>query len=232
MEENAKDTNSIRAMFARIAPRYDLLNRIITAGQDRRWRQEAIQRLDLTAQSMVLDAGAGTGDLAIAITQMNSNARVVACDITAEMVAIGRERSNCRQVDWVLADVQKLPFAPASFGGVVSGFLLRNVMEVDSALQEQYRVLRQGGRIVSLDTSPPRKNLVRPFLEFYLNRIIPLMGRLIAGDELAYTYLPKSTSSFLTAEDLKERLELSGFSGVRFARRMFGTIAIHCGKKA
>jgi demethylmenaquinone methyltransferase/2-methoxy-6-polyprenyl-1,4-benzoquinol methylase len=219
-------------MFARIAPRYDLLNRIITAGQDRRWRKEATRRLELSAQSVVLDVGAGTGGISIQITRMNHNARIVACDITAEMVAIGRKRSGGGQVDWIISDAHKLPFAPASFDGVISGFLLRNLMDIENGLQEQCRVLKHGGRLVSLDTSPPRNNLMRPILEFYLDRMIPFAGRLLAGDEPAYTYLPKSTSSFLTAGDLKERISLSGFNGVRYVHRMLGTIAIHWGNKA
>ena len=218
-------------MFARIAPRYDLLNRIITAGQDRRWRKEATQRLDLGSKSIVLDVGAGTGDLSNQVTCISPNAQIVACDITAEMVAIGRKRSSGEQVDWIISDAQKLPFASASFDGVISGFLLRNLMDIDKGLQEQCRVLKQGGRLVSLDTSPPRNNLMRPVLEFYLDRMIPLIGRLLAGDELAYTYLPSSTSSFLSAGDLKERISLSGFDDVRFAHRMFGAIAIHWGNK-
>lgn len=219
-------------MFARIAPRYDLLNRIITAGQDRHWRKEATRRLELSAQSVLLDVGAGTGGISFQITRMNHNARIVACDITTEMVAIGRKRSGGGQVDWIISDAHKLPFAPASFDGVISGFLLRNLMDIEKGLQEQCRVLKQGGRLVSLDTSPPRNNLMRPILELYLDRMIPFAGRLLAGDEPAYTYLPKSTSSFLTAGDLKERISLSGFNGVRYVYRMFGTIAIHWGNKA
>jgi demethylmenaquinone methyltransferase/2-methoxy-6-polyprenyl-1,4-benzoquinol methylase len=108
---------------------------------------------------------------------------------------------------------------------------MRNVPDVDMALAEQQRVLKDGGRVVSLDTTPPRRNLLQPFLKFHLHRVVPLLGRIIAGDSEAYTYLPDSTEQFLTAEKLAKRMGAAGFQAVDFVRRMFGTVAIHWGRK-
>ena len=114
---------------------------------------------------------------------------------------------------------------------MISGFLLRNVPDIDRTLREHMRVLKPGGRAVSLDTTPPRRNLLRPFIEFYLHRVVPFLGKLIAGDTAAYTYLPDSTEGFLPAEVLAERFREAGMKGVGFMRRMFGTVGIHWGAK-
>lgn len=221
----------VQAMFGRIAHRYDLLNRLMTFGQDIRWRKEAIRKLGLRPGAVVLDAGSGTGDIAFKIAKQYPDALVVASDFTAEMVLVGKDRRRGETVAWVIADAQDLPFDKETFNGVISGFLLRNVPDVNQALTEQYRVLVSGGWAASLDTSPPPKNILRPFLQFHLHYIIPFLGRLIAGDSEAYTYLPDSTENFLTAEDLGGRFEQAGFGGVGFVRRMFKTIGIHWGGK-
>jgi demethylmenaquinone methyltransferase/2-methoxy-6-polyprenyl-1,4-benzoquinol methylase len=218
-------------MFARIAPRYDLLNRLMTLGQDRRWRREAIGRLKIQPQTVVLDLGAGTGDIALEIARKHPDTLVVACDFTENMILVGRDRPGGDSVQWVIADVQHLPFARESVSGVISGFLLRNVPDVNQTLAEHYRVLLPGGRAVSLDTTPPRQNLLRPFIEFHLHHVIPFLGKLLAGDAEAYTYLPNSTEGFLPAESLAERYEQIGFNEASFVRRMFGTVSIHWGVK-
>jgi demethylmenaquinone methyltransferase/2-methoxy-6-polyprenyl-1,4-benzoquinol methylase len=218
-------------MFARIAGRYDLLNRLMTFGRDAAWRREAVDMLALTGDELVLDAGAGTGDLARACTRRGAGVRVIACDLTPEMIHVGRARPGGGQLEWVIADARRLPFEAYVFDAVVSGFLLRNVDDLAGTLGEQERVLLVGGRLASLDTTPPRRNLLRPLIRFHFRRVIPLLGRLIAGDEAAYRYLPSSTESFATAEQLAGLLRDAGFARVRFKRRMLGTIAIHHAEK-
>ena len=221
----------VQRMFDRIAPRYDLLNRLMTLGQDMRWRREAIRRLRVQADSVVLDLGAGTGDIAFEIARKYPDTFVVACDFTTNMVRVGRDRSEGESVEWVIADAQHLPFGNESVSGVISGFLLRNVSDIDQTLGEHHRVLIPGGWAVSLDTTPPRRNLLRPFLEFHLHYVIPFLGKLIAGDAEAYRYLPSSTEGFLPVESLAERFEQAGLVGGSFVRRMLGTISIHWGRR-
>jgi len=117
------------------------------------------------------------------------------------------------------------------FDAVTSGYLMRNVADLPRALAEQWRVLKLGGRLVCLDTTPPPRNVLRPFLNFHLHVIIPVLGRLVAGASDAYTYLPESTEHFLTAEQLAERLRQAGFREVHFRRLMLGTMAVHWGTK-
>jgi demethylmenaquinone methyltransferase/2-methoxy-6-polyprenyl-1,4-benzoquinol methylase len=218
-------TEYVQKMFARIARRYDLLNRLMTLGQDARWRKEAISRLEMQPNTIVLDLGSRTGDIAFEISQKYPNVLVIASDFTPEMIRVGRERPEGKGVQWVIADAQHLPFKATCASGVISGFLLRNVPDVNRTLAEHYRVLVDGGRAVSLDTSPPRKNLLRPFLEFHLHYVIPFLGKIIAGDAEAYTYLPDSTEGFLPADELAARFQDAGFKGVGFVRRMLGTVS-------
>jgi demethylmenaquinone methyltransferase/2-methoxy-6-polyprenyl-1,4-benzoquinol methylase len=221
----------VRDMFARIAPRYDLMNRLMTGGQDVRWRREVIQRAGLAAGQRLLDLGAGTGDLARQALRHVPGCRVLAADFTLEMMRVGQGSIPSGEIGpaWTVADALRLPFPDASFDAVVSGFLLRNVADLRQALAEQLRLLKEGGRMVALDTTRPVKNLLSPFIDFHLHTVIPAMGRLFASDGSAYTYLPDSTESFLSAESLAARMLEAGFRQVGFRRLMFGTTAIHWG---
>lgn len=221
---------SVQAMFARIAPQYDRMNRLMTAGQDIHWRQEAIRRTTLPPGGYLLDLGAGTGDLAAEALRQYPGCKVTAADFTLEMMLAGRIQRDAR-LTWSGADALHLPFPDQTFAAVVSGYLLRNVSDLPQAISEQYRVLQAGGRLVALDTTRPPDGLLAPLIKFYLNKVIPTLGRLLAGDAEAYTYLPDSTQRFLTAEQLAHHLIQAGFHQVGFRRLMFGTMAIHWGIK-
>lgn len=222
----------VRGMFARIASRYDLLNRLMTFGRDRAWRKEAIRKLRVKPAQRILDTGSGTGDIALEIKQLEPTARVVAADLTIEMIMVGRARPGGTAINWVVADAQNLPFPSDTFSSVISGYLLRNVPDVGVTLAEQYRVSADNALFVSLDTTPPQRNIFLPFIRFHLKVIIPLLGRLIAGDSAAYTYLPETTTRFLSAEALAQRISEVGFKMEGFVRRMFGSMAIHWAKKS
>lgn len=224
-------TAAVQRMFGRIARRYDLLNRILSMGQDIRWRKEVVARLDLPRGARLLDDGCGTGDLVYTARKRFPGIGLFASDLTSEMVRIGKQRPGGDQVHWVIADAQHLPFANEVFDGLVSGYLLRNVADLPLTLAEQARVLTPGSSAVALDTTPPPNNLLRPLIDFYLLRIIPLIGKIVAGDAEAYAYLPSTTVKFLTAEVLAERFRQAGFERISFVRRMFGSMAIHQGYK-
>lgn len=218
----------VQSMFTQIAHRYDLMNRLMTGGQDVRWRKDVIKLARLSPNASLLDIGAGTGDLAREALRQVPQARVIAADFTLEMMRVGKKNGA---LDFSSADALSLPFHKESFNAVVSGFLMRNVTDVQQALKEQFRALKPGGRIVILDTTRPKKNLLTPFVKFHMHVIIPALGGLLSGVREAYEYLPDTTEGFLTAEELAARMTVVGFKKVNFKRLMFGTIAIHWGEK-
>jgi demethylmenaquinone methyltransferase/2-methoxy-6-polyprenyl-1,4-benzoquinol methylase len=215
-------------MFTRIARRYDLMNRLMTGGQDIRWRKLVIQLARLRPRARLLDLGTGTGDLAREAVEQFPQANVIAADFTLEMMRVGQRRGP---LNFSSADALRLPFTDFSFDAVVSGFLMRNVIDLQQALQEQHRVLRKGGRIVILDTTRPKKNLLSPFIWLHMHVLIPLLGRALTGSSDAYRYLPETTEGFVTAENLASRMAAVGFRKIGYERLMFGTIAIHWGQK-
>lgn len=232
--QNNSDTqraHAVQEMFTGIAARYDLMNRLMTAGQDVRWRKWVIQRAQLQPNARLLDLGAGTGDLTLEARAQCPGCLAVAADFTYEMMRVGKEKHGALRL-WCQCDALALPFADETFDALVSGFLLRNVVDLDAALREQFRVLKRGGRWVALDTTRPQKNILTPAIEFHLHTIIPTLGKLITGHGDAYTYLPTTTAHFLSAKELAARALGAGFARVQFQRVMFGAIAIHWGVKS
>lgn len=218
----------VQGMFTKIARRYDLMNRLMTGGQDVRWRKKVIDLARIKSNSNLLDLGTGTGDLAREALAQFPQARVIAADFTLEMMRVGKQNGN---LNFSAADALHLPFNNGSFDAVVSGFLMRNVIDLQKALHEQYRVLHTGGRMVILDTTRPKKNLLSPFIWLHMHFIIPTLGGLLTGVKDAYRYLPETTEGFVTAEEMASRMAAVGFKKINFQRYMFGTIAIHWGEK-
>ncbi len=217
-------------MFQGIAPRYDLMNRLMTGGQDVRWRRQVIRLAEIPQGGRLLDLGAGTGDLSREALRQSPGCQPFPADFTLGMMQAG-QRLPGPALDWSCADALALPFSDETFDAVVSGFLLRNVVDLPRALREQKRVLKPGGRMVALDTTRPGKSLLSPFIRFHMHRVIPTLGGLLAGSRSAYTYLPETSENFLLAEDLLKQIEAAGFQQAGFRRLNFGTVAIHWGMK-
>jgi demethylmenaquinone methyltransferase/2-methoxy-6-polyprenyl-1,4-benzoquinol methylase len=224
-------TPDVRAMFDRIARHYQLMNALMTFGRDRAWRRAVVLAAAPPAGGRLLDLASGTGDIALEALRLDAGVRVTAADFSLEMMRVGRRRPGGDRIAWCGADALALPFADASFDAVTSGYLLRNVADRVGVFREQARVVRPGGHVVCLDTSPPPATLMRPLVRLYLRRIIPLLGRLIAGERSAYAYLSASTEGFKTPSELAAIMSEAGLVEVRYQSFMAGTIAVHVGTR-
>lgn len=218
-------------MFDAIADRYDLMNRVMTFGQDRHWREFVVDRGGKIGHGWVLDLACGTGEIAAQFQRSNPEARVVGADFSRNMLARASADLSAADILFQACDANQLPYRDGAFQAVSFGYLLRNVDDSLTVLREVYRVLSTGGRVICLDTTPPARNLLYPFIRIYLAVVIPLLGRLIARDQSAYAYLTGSTMDFHDAESLAGLFREAGFSEVSFKKFMFGTIAVHWGRK-
>ncbi|MCP4671643.1 MAG: bifunctional demethylmenaquinone methyltransferase/2-methoxy-6-polyprenyl-1,4-benzoquinol methylase UbiE [Desulfobacula sp.] len=231
-QNNIKNRNNIKSMFDQISPRYVLMNKLMTFGQDRQWRKQLIKFAGLKDGDRLLDVATGTGDVIIkAVEQKIQLKDSVGLDFSAGMLSVAKSRLDIPQIQWMQADALELPFKNNQFNAVTSAYLMRNAINIKTALTEQFRVLKPGGKIACLDTTPPKKTLISPLIDFYFLKIIPLLGALIASSKAAYTYLPETTKNFKTAQELKEMMIQAGFQDVFHKKYMFGTMAIHWGTK-
>jgi demethylmenaquinone methyltransferase / 2-methoxy-6-polyprenyl-1,4-benzoquinol methylase len=219
--------DAVRSMFDRIAPVYDVMNRVMTAGLDIRWRrfaaESAVRRGD-----RVLDAACGTGDLALADLKAGA-AKVTGLDFSAAMLARARRKTGARRdaLEWVEGDMLALPFADATFDAATVGFGVRNVADLELGLRELRRVLRPGGRLAILEITQPRGAL-RPFFSLWFDRVVPALGKVLPGGS-AYSYLPASVKRFPDAETLAQMLRECGFGDVRFRLLAGSIVALHTG---
>ena len=216
--------DEVRRMFDRITPVYDVMNRVMTAGLDRRWRR-LTARAVVRPDDRVLDACCGTGDLALAAEE--AGGRVTGLDFSERMLERARRKSS--SVEWVRGDVTALPFADGAFDAATVGFGVRNVPDLEVALRELARVLRPGGRLGILEITQPRGPL-RPFFRLWFDRAVPLLGRVLPGGA-AYTYLPASVRRFPGPDDLADALERAGFAQVSWRLLAGGIVAIHTGAR-
>jgi len=217
--------DSVRTMFDRIAPVYDVMNHVMTAGLDVRWRRLAAESV-VRPGDRVLDAACGTGDLAVADLKAGAG-RVTGLDFSERMLERARRKAP---LDWVQGDMLALPFADATFDAATVGFGVRNVEDLELGLRELRRVLRPGGRVAILEITQPRGAL-RPFYSLWFNRVVPLLGKALPGGD-AYTYLPASVKRFPTAERLADVLRETGFDDVRFRLLAGSIVALHTGQAA
>jgi demethylmenaquinone methyltransferase/2-methoxy-6-polyprenyl-1,4-benzoquinol methylase len=221
----------IAEMFDRIAPRYDLLNRVLSLGTDLSWRRRALDLARLGDGGRALDVGTGTGDFALALLARSPrSATVTGVDISHGMLAIAERRASgsgiAARYERLIASVEDLPFPDASFDVAIAGFVIRNVGDIPKGLREMRRVLRPNGRAVILDLHTPRNPVVRRLYRSY-SFLSPRLAAAVGSDESAYRYLPRSIEAFYDPEMLAALLRDAGFRRVRFERLTFGIAAIH-----
>lgn len=221
-----KETH-VRRMFDAIAPRYDLLNRIIAANMDQRWRRKAARAARGGGTGPYLDVGAGTGDLTRALQQAAPNARVLALDLARQMLVIGRRKG----LHAIQGSGLALPCRDNTFEAITNAFVLRNLADLDTFFRETHRALKPGGRLVSLEISRPPGRVFGPLYRLYFFRIMPRLGRLLSGDERAYEYLADSVARVATPTELTAAMRRAGYAAVDSRPMMRGAVVIFVATK-
>jgi demethylmenaquinone methyltransferase/2-methoxy-6-polyprenyl-1,4-benzoquinol methylase len=230
----AKKAARVRGVFDSVAGKYDLMNDLMSAGLHRLWKRFALSQTGLRPGMRALDVAAGTCDLGIGLAQqVGDKGLAVLTDINREMLARGRDRlldeGVFGNVAFVIADAERLPFADASFDCVTIGFGLRNVTDKPAALASMRRVLRPGGRLLVLEFSRPRREALRSAYDAYSFRVLPALGRMVAGDEASYRYLAESIRMHPDQEALAAMMKDAGLDDVRFHNLAGGIVALHVG---
>ena len=221
----------VQQMFGKIAPRYDLMNRLMTGGRDVAWRRLVVNEAHLPPGGRLLDIATGTGDIALEALRRDGELKAIGADFSLEMMQRGRSKPGAQLLRWLGADTLALPFPDEMFDAVTSGFMLRNVIDVPRSLAEQLRVAKPGGRMVCLEISRPPRNLLLPFYSLYFHRIVPLVGQVVSRNRSAYTYLPQSADEFLSPDELADLMRQAGWRDVRYRKLMMETVAIHSATK-
>lgn len=224
----------VEAMFDAIAPRYDLLNRVLSLGIDRRWRKKAINLLREDQPKRILDVATGTADLALASLSLNPD-RVVGIDISEEMLSIGREKIKALGLnDRIMlrrGDAEKLPFSDAQFDAALVAFGVRNFENLDKGLAEIRRVLRPGASLVVLEFSRPQHFPVKQAYQLYSHHILPRIGSLVSRDRGAYQYLPDSVAAFPSGKGFLERMDDVGYTDLSWKPLTFGIASLYKGRR-
>ncbi len=234
----SKDGRAIASMFDRIAPRYDLLNHLLSLGIDRRWRRALVEAL-ANVRTTVLDVCTGTGDVALTIRRQRPDLRIVGLDFAKEMVRLGDRKARAEDdrtgagppVRFGVADAMRLSVRDASVGAVTVAFGIRNVSDAAGTLAEFHRVLEPGGRVAVLEFSRPRAPVVRQAYWLYFRHVLPRVGRIVSGVGGAYRYLPESVMAFPEGEDFLDLLGRVGFRNVAERRLTLGIATLYTGDR-
>jgi len=225
----------VEQMFSAIAPRYDLLNRVLSAGRDRVWRRRAIAATKLPPHGRLLDVCTGTADMALEAARQFPNGLIVGVDFSAPMIELGRGKvaraGLSSRIQLQVAPAEALPLPGSDFDAVTIAFGLRNVPDRPQALREMHRVLRPGGRAVILEFTTPPGRLFRRLYLWYFHRVLPRVGRLVSGHATAYSYLPASVADFPPPEGLATWMREAGFTEVAYRLLTGGIVGIHVGVK-
>lgn len=224
----------VRSMFNNIAHRYDFLNHFLSAGIDYRWRKKAIKIIGQKHPKAILDVATGTGDLAIAALKIIPD-NIIGVDIAEDMLAVGRTKLIEKDPNHIITlekgDSENLRFEDASFDAVMVAFGVRNYENLEKGLSEMYRVLNIEGQVMILEFSKPKSFPVKQLYSFYFKYILPSLGRIISGDQAAYTYLPESVSAFPDGKNFLKILQKVGFNQVAHKPLTFGIASIYTGIK-
>jgi len=238
LEEKAE---YVLKQFDRIAYKYDLANDVISLGMHHFWKEAAVDALNINANGHYLDLCCGTGDLALEIAKkLNARGKVTGVDFSGNMLAIASRRSLDAlksgtikiEINWLRATAERLPFTNRLFDGAIVGFGLRNLTNLEQGIAEMARVVKCAGTVVNLDLGHPSAPVFAPFYELYFNHLVPLVGQILSGDRLAYTYLPSSLKAYPKPPEITAVFEKMGLTDIVYRSLAFGAVALHKGTVA
>ena len=224
----------VAEMFARISGRYDLMNTLMTGGLHHRWKRKTASFTSEGLTGKALDIATGTGDLAFALARCEGVEHSVGVDFLPEMIELAREKSRARGLSsrtaFLVGDAHRLPFRDGEFACATAGFSLRNMADLEQAVSEMARVVQPGGRVGTLELTPMGSGKLTTPLRLYSQRLVPLLGGIVAGDREAYTYLPESVGYFQEASRLADLFKKVGLANVGYKKLGFGAVTLHWGE--
>ena len=228
--------NQIQAMFNAVAPKYDFLNRLLSVGCDRRWRKEAVSEFQPFGNKSFLDVATGTADIPLEMCKRYPNPmQIIGMDFSLSMLKLGNKKiSNnnlSKNIKLIPGSAENIPFKDQSFDGVITSFGVRNFTDAKKGLQEMHRILKPKGKIVVLEFSFPKNMILQWLYRYYFEKILPIMGRIISGHKIAYSYLPSSVINFPQGETFKKMLECSGFKNISLKPLTLGIVTLYKGIK-
>ena len=228
-------TQQVEAMFNDIAPKYDFLNHFLSLGIDKIWRRKVVRKIVADNPKDVLDIATGTADLAILLAKNHPSVKIIGVDLAENMLEVGKQKvERSKLADRILlkqGDSLSLPFADNSFDSAMVAFGVRNYEDPVKGMMETLRVLRPNGKFYVLEFSMPRKFPMSQIYRFYFWAILPLIGRIVSGHKLAYTYLPESVNAFPDGQSFIKLMENAGFKNCKFRLLSFGIATIYQGEK-
>jgi len=228
--EREKKQTLVQEVFSKVAPKYDVMNDLMSFGLHRIWKNEAINELAPSDADLLLDVAGGTGDISHKFLAAGGQHATV-LDLNQEMLAEGKKRYPDDNIDWVHANAEDLPFEDNQFDMYTVSFGIRNVTNIDKALAEAYRVLKPGGKFLCLEFSNVSNDLVKKFYDFYSFKIIPIVGKFVADSPESYSYLVESIRQFPKALEFKKMMTNVGFEEITIRKFSFGVVAMHVGYK-
>lgn len=231
----ADKKEQVAEMFDHIAPKYDLLNQVLSLGIHKGWRRRTVKKLKALQPRVVMDVATGTGDLAIEVVKQLAPEKVVGVDISAGMMKLGEQKVKEKGLDKIisfqLGDSENLPFENNTFDAITVGFGVRNFAHLEVGMKGMYNALKPGGMLAVLEFSKPHRFPMKQLVNFYYRFVLPLIGRMVSSDKRAYTYLPESIQAFPEGPQFLEVMKKSGFSDVSWQPLTFGVASIYVGKK-
>lgn len=231
----ADKKEQVAEMFDHIAPKYDLLNQVLSLGIHKAWRRKTVKKIADLKPRVIMDVATGTGDLAIEAVRQLAPEKVVGVDISEGMMNLGRQKVKAKNLDTIisfqLGDSENLPFEHNTFDAITVGFGVRNFAHLEVGMKGMYDVLKPGGKLAVLEFSKPHKFPMKQLVNFYYRFILPLIGRMVSSDKRAYTYLPESIQAFPEGEKFLEVMKNAGFKDVKRQPLTFGVASIYTGVK-